>query len=73
MGGSCLIIIVTVGRSVLIPGKPSGALRSAFCKVVSDQVLVSSFSTSGWRRASANTRSRSVALYFAIGPPPCLA
>ena len=44
---------ITQIRSVLISGNPSSAFRSAFCKVVNDQVFVPSFSGSGWRRTSA--------------------
>jgi hypothetical protein len=62
---------ITQIRSVLISGKPSLALRNAFCKVVNDQLFVPSFSGSGLRRTSANTRSRSTALYLTFGPPPC--
>ncbi len=62
---------ITQIRSVLISGKPSSALRNAFCKAVKDQVFVPSFSGSGLRRTSVNTRSRSTALYLTLGPPPC--
>ncbi len=56
---------------VLSCGKPSGAVRKACCRVVSDQVAVPSRSRSGARRNSARMRSRSVAVYWVGAPPPC--
>src|SRR5664279_42297 len=50
---------ITQIRSVLISGNLSSAFLNDFCRVVNDQLLVPSFSASGWRRTSANTRSRS--------------
>jgi hypothetical protein len=44
---------------VLTWGNPSGALRSARCRVVSDHVAVPSRSRSGIRLASLRMRSRS--------------
>jgi hypothetical protein len=48
---------------VLTFGKPSGARRSARCKVFNDHVAVSSRSRSGGRRNSARIRSRSSGPY----------
>src|SRR5215210_4722668 len=56
--------------TVLMAGSPSGAARSARCKVVSDQVAVPSRSRSGARRNSRRMRSRSGSRYRGSGPPP---
>jgi hypothetical protein len=48
---------ITQIRSVLMVGNPSGAFRSALCKVVNDHVIVPSFSASGSRFGSASPRS----------------
>ena len=61
---------ITQIRSVLISGNPSTAFLNAFCSVTNDQVLLPSFSGSGWWRTSAKVRSHSPALYFAFGVPP---
>src|SRR6266511_253568 len=55
---------------VLTFGKPSGARRSARCKVFNDQVAVPSRSRSGGRRNSARIRSRSSGPYWMGGRPP---
>src|SRR6266545_8423028 len=43
---------------VLMRGKPSGALRKACCRVLSDQVAVPSWVLSGLRRTSVRMRAR---------------
>src|SRR3954451_5805446 len=55
---------------VLTSGSPPSVLRSARWSVVSDQVAVWSRSRSGVRRTSARMRSRSVAPYLTLAPPP---
>src|SRR5438874_6082137 len=55
---------------VLTLGRPSGARRSARCKVFKDQVAVPSSSRSGARRNFFRIRSRSSAPYWVGGRPP---
>src|SRR5215471_12419836 len=55
---------------VLTFGRPSGARRSARCKVFNDHVAVPCRSRSGGRRNSARIRSRSSGPYWVGGRPP---